>query len=221
MFKEWTSQERKYQRSSDGQTFSKIEISSWIDIEGTIQTPWMSRQRLENEHTVLTYIAERTTIPVPKPFQLRDVNGCLTMTTEWIDGKPFDELDAQLRSVSYLNNYVQTTVLPQLNALTSQTSGTREGVVLPPRRLFDKYRHRKWLPRTSEIEEYHFTHNDLCQHNFLCDEKTGEVKAVIDWEFAGFYPSFFEAPLWLVPYDEFEDDPEEIGQLLNFLESTT
>lgn len=63
--------------------------------------------------------------------------------------------------------------------------------------------------------------NDLSQHNFLCDRKTGKVRAIIDWEFAGFYPSFFEAPLCRAPYYEIEDDLTEIGQLLYFLEPTT
>ena len=218
MRKEWKSQERRYQTDSDRQTFTKIEIPSWFDLEGKIQTPWMSRKRLVNEYTVLKYIAERTTIPVPKPLYLRDINNCLAMTTEWIDGVPFDTLDPQVRSTTYLDEYVRDTVLPQLNALTSYTSGTIQGVVLPPRRLFDNYPHRQWSPRTSDKEEYCFTHNDLSQHNFLCNKKTGKVEAIIDWEFAGFYPSFFEAPLWRAPYHEIEDDPEEIRKLLDFLE---
>ena len=216
----WQSQERRYQRSSDLQTFTKIEIPSWIDIEGKTQTPWMSRERLVNEYTTLKYIAEKTTIPVPVPLRLGYVNGCLAITTEWIDGVPFDDLDPQVRSTSYLDEYVRTTVLPQLNALTSQTSGTIQGVMLPPRRLFDVYPQRQWCPRTSEEQEYCFTHNDLSQHNFLCNKKTGKVEAIIDWEFAGFYPSFFEAPLWLAPYYETEDNSEEIGKLLDFLEPT-
>ena len=215
MRKERRSQERRYL-----QTFTKIEIPSWTDLEGKTQTPWMSKERLVNEYTTLEYIAERTTIPVPKPLHLGYVNGCLAMTTEWVDGVPFDDLDPQIRSTLYLDEYVRTTVLPQLSALRSPTSGTIRGVVLPPRRVFDNYPQRRWCPRTSEKEEYHFTHNDLSQHNFLCNEKTGKVEAVIDWEFAGYYPSFFEAPLWRAPYYEIEDDPEETGKLLEFLEPT-
>lgn len=173
------------------QTFTKIEIPSWIDIEGKMQTPWMSRERLENEYTVLKYISERTTIPVPKPLRLGYIDGCLALTTEWVDGVLFDDLSPKIRSTSYLDDYVRTTILPQLNALTSQTSGTIRGVVLPPRWEFDIFPRRQWYPQTSAKEEFHFTHNDLSQHNFLCNKETGRVKAIIDWEFAGFYPSFF------------------------------
>ncbi|RMZ83098.1 hypothetical protein DV738_g1342, partial [Chaetothyriales sp. CBS 135597] len=102
---EWHSQERRYRRSSDGSKFTKIEIPSWIDIEGKTQTPWMSRARLANEYAVLNYILERTTIPVPKPIGLEYVDDCLAITTEWVDGVPFDDLGPQIRSPSYLDNY--------------------------------------------------------------------------------------------------------------------
>ena len=217
---EWRSQERRYQINLKRRTFTKIEIPSWIDIEGKTQKPWKSRERLMNEYMTLKYIGEKTTIPVPKPLHLRYINGCLAMTTEWIDGVPFDDLDPQTRSTSYLDEFVRTTVLPQLKELTSRTSGTIQGEVLPPRRLFDIYPQRQWCPRMFDGQECHITHNDLSQHNFLCNEKTGKVEAIIDWEFAGFYPSFFEAPLWRAPYYEIEDDLEEIGRLLAFLEPT-
>lgn len=138
MWEEWYSQERRYQRNSDTPTFTKIETPSWIDIDGKPQSPGMTRERLMNEYTTLTYVAEMTTIPGPQPLHLGAVNGCLTMTTEWVDSVPFDELDPEVRSTSYLDGYVRTTVLPQLNALTSHSSGTI-GVVLPPRRFFDIY----------------------------------------------------------------------------------
>ncbi|KAJ4525226.1 hypothetical protein HRR83_000903 [Exophiala dermatitidis] len=179
----------------------------------------MSADRLKNEYTASKLVAERTTIPVPKPLRLEYIEGCLAMTSELVDGVPFSSLAPHIRSLLYLDDYVQTFVLPQLKLLKSHTYGTIDGAVLPPRRVFDNYPGRQWFPRKSKEEEYHFTHNDLSQHNFLCDRHTGEVIAVIDWEFAGFYPGYFEAPLWRASYDEIEDDEDEIGQLLHFLES--
>jgi Phosphotransferase enzyme family len=212
----WDSQERRY--SHNYSTFTKIEIPSWSDVEGKTQRPWRSRERLANEYTALKYIAEKTTIPVPKPLRLEYIDGCCALTTEWVDGVPFDDLDPEIRSTTYLDNYVRSTILPQLRALRSHTSGTIDGVVLPPRRVFDSHSQRQWRPWTSETEEYSFSHNDLSQHNFLCDPKTGKIVAIIDWEFAGYYPDFFEAPLWLAPYYETKVDPEEVKKLLDFLE---
>lgn len=218
MIESWRAQERRYEIDKTLLTFTKIEIPSWRDTEGKVQGPWMSRERLKNEHAVLKFILEKTTIPVPKPLRLESLDGCLALSTEWIDGVPFDDLEPEIRSEAYLDEYVRTCVLPQLRELTSSTSGAIHGVILPPRRLFDRYPQRQWLPRLSEGLGYHLNHCDLSQHNFLCDRGTGKVKAVIDWEFAGFYPSYFEAPLWSKPHDEIEDDPEEIGALLEFLE---
>ena len=49
---------------------------------------------------------------------------------------------------------------------------------------------------------YTFVHGDLAQHNILIDKDTHAVKAVLDWEYSGFYPSEFELPLWLKPSRE-------------------
>ncbi|ETN44443.1 uncharacterized protein HMPREF1541_10624 [Cyphellophora europaea CBS 101466] len=215
MSEEWQAQERRYQSNSSLRTFTKIEIPSWQDIAGITQHPWMSRQRLENEYAVLTYIGKMTNIPVPRPYSLESVDGCLTLTTEWIDGVPFDDLDPGIRSETYLDQYVRSFILPELGALTSHISGTLKGTVIPPRRVFERFP-GQWVPQTSG-EIFHFTHNDLSQHNFLCNPTTGKVMAVIDWEFAGFYPTYFEAPFWTKPFIEIEDEEEEVERLLKFL----
>ncbi|KAL8963775.1 MAG: hypothetical protein Q9183_004971 [Haloplaca sp. 2 TL-2023] len=44
--------------------------------------------------------------------------------------------------------------------------------------------------RAMPIHEIVFTHNDLAPRNILV--KDGEVVAILDWEFSGFYPSYWE-----------------------------
>ena len=49
---------------------------------------------------------------------------------------------------------------------------------------------------------------------------TLQVQAVIDWEFSGFYPSEFEAPLWLKAANEpgyCDIDAGKTERLLRFL----
>ena len=181
----------------------------------------MSQQRLFNEYTTLKYIEKNTTIPVPKALRFEYIDKCFAITTELVAGVPFDELNPQIRSTSYLDDYVQTTVLPQLRVLRARVSGTIDGIVLPPRRILDKHPRRQWSPRMSDQYEYRFVHNDLSQHNFLCDEQTGRVTALIDWEYSGFYPAYFEAPLWRSIHTEVEDDPEDDRRLLDFLGPST
>lgn len=215
---EWRSHERKYRRDYDASTFTKIEIPSWLDSRQKLHRPWKSKERLENEYHTLEFIARNTTIPVPHPIGLEYIDGCLALTTEWIDGVPFPDLAKEVRSESYLEDYVQENILPQLRSIRAHKSGAVTGVVLPPIRVFDYSPNVEWHPRISdEAAAYQFCHNDLAQHNFLCDEVTGKVKAVIDWEFAGFYPAPFEAPLWRVPYYETKYDQLEIRQLLALL----
>lgn len=45
-------------------------------------------------------------------------------------------------------------------------------------------------PRASE--DLVFCHNDFSTHNVVVDPATLKVKAVLDWEYAGFYPAEFE-----------------------------
>ncbi|EXJ82320.1 hypothetical protein A1O3_06133 [Capronia epimyces CBS 606.96] len=211
------SQERRYRWDTHANTFTKMEIPPWANSRGVLIRPWRSQQRLINEFLTLDFISSNTTIPVPKPLRLEFLDGHLSLTTELIDGVIFDDLPPHLQSTSYLDEYVRTEVLPQLRALRSNSLGTTNGLVIPPRRVFDP-NPKDWQSRTSAVDEYTLIHGDLAQHNFMCDRDTGEVKAIIDWEYAGFYPDYFEACYWHHPYYEKEDDPAEVEKLRNFLD---
>lgn len=41
-------------------------------------------------------------------------------------------------------------------------------------------------------------HNDLGPQNIFVCPDTFQVVGIIDWEFAGFFPPYFELPLWRV-----------------------
>ena len=46
--------------------------------------------------------------------------------------------------------------------------------------------------RPRESKDLVFCHNDLSTHNVIVDPETLAVKAIIDWEYAGFFPEEFE-----------------------------
>ncbi|KAI8625660.1 hypothetical protein F5Y19DRAFT_262580 [Xylariaceae sp. FL1651] len=47
--------------------------------------------------------------------------------------------------------------------------------------------------RTNTTEgSYMFCHNDLEQHNAIVDPATLKIRAIIDWEFGGIWPKWFE-----------------------------
>jgi thiamine kinase-like enzyme len=51
---------------------------------------------------------------------------------------------------------------------------------------------QEWKMKPFESEELVFNHGDLSTYNVIVDPVTLKVKAVIDWEYAGFYPAQFE-----------------------------
>ncbi|KAG8405238.1 hypothetical protein J3458_021903 [Metarhizium acridum] len=57
---------------------------------------------------------------------------------------------------------------------------------------------RCWRPMRKK-GEYVFCHNDLGQHNVIVDPETLKIQAIIDWEFGGFWPAWFERPFWKRP----------------------
>lgn len=55
---------------------------------------------------------------------------------------------------------------------------------------------RPWRMRRRKQRDLVFCHNDLSMHNIIVDLGTLEIKAIIDWEYAGFYPPEFEFPFY-------------------------
>jgi hypothetical protein len=54
-----------------------------------------------------------------------------------------------------------------------------------------------WKPRADlQTQDYVFCHNDLGQHNIIVDPETLKINAIIDWEYAGFWPKWFEGEFW-------------------------
>lgn len=58
---------------------------------------------------------------------------------------------------------------------------------------------QQWKMKPRESEDLVFCHNDLSTHNVIVDPETIKVKAIIDWEYAGFYPQEFEGMFFRRP----------------------
>lgn len=69
-----------------------------------------------------------------------------------------------------------------------------------PNRVHSRFwkHHTCWRPKPEIVEgaSYVFCHNDLGQHNVIVDPDTLEIKAIIDWEYGGFWPEWFKQPYW-------------------------
>ena len=53
--------------------------------------------------------------------------------------------------------------------------------------------------KNRESENLVFCHNDLSTHNVIVDPESLRVKAIIDWEYAGFFPKEFESMFFYRP----------------------
>lgn len=103
------------------------------------------------------------------------------------------------RDQAYANalEFVESTVLPQLSALTSKTRGI-EGFVMPPSwitpDLEPPWKGLKKAFRPLPLDEplYVFQHGDLSDGNIMMNPHTLQVESLIDWEYAGFYPPGME-----------------------------
>ena len=218
----WYNVDRFY--SYDTKTFTKRELRSServINWKGELAVgPWTA-ERLQNEYKALEFIAARTTIPVPKVIRFERIWGTNQLVMERIYGVPLSHL-ANNKAQALLNaqTFIHTTVLPQLRSLKSTTSGALTGAVIPPPRLMPNIERTDWPIKTARTPIFTFCHNDLAQHNILMDPDTLQVQAIIDWEFSGFYPSEFEAPLWLKAANDpgYGDiDADKTERLLRFL----
>ncbi len=74
-------------------------------------------------------------------------------------------------------------------------------------------------------EDLVFCHNDLSAPNVIVDRDTLEVKAIIDWEYAGFYPKEFEMEFFkrseTGPSVALEGEKDDVEILLDIMSKHT
>ena len=217
--KEWETYERKYCIDVDKNTFTKTEIPINTNAYGKQTTPWKSKERIRNEYLALKLIKEATTIPVPQPLSVKEKDGSLSVTMEYVAGVALDDLPQNIRpaAVAKANKFIKEVVLPQLASLRSNCNGALTGDIIPPRRVADRYPSSVWNSIKMPTNVFTLCHNDLGQHNILCDQETGDVLSIIDWEYAGYYDHRFEGLLWQKPHNEIIHDEGEVDKLASRL----
>jgi len=214
------SPERKYYR--DGNTFVKrsLRTTEWQinPVRGVIHVPRQGRERVLNEASAMRYIADNTNIPITKLHCDFEDDGAVYLVMEYVEGNTMDQLSADQRKVVQLelDRHIET-----LHGLKSRIVGGPSGLVVPPHRVTLKSPREVWELKESEFDEYVFCHNDLSQQNVIVDPVTLQIRAIIDWEYAGFYPEFFDFPFFkrLGPSVALDDEVDDTEKLLEFLTS--
>ncbi|EEQ34867.1 conserved hypothetical protein [Microsporum canis CBS 113480] len=183
--------ERKYYRS--GGTFVKRSLrpKEWqvSQFKGTIHVPRKGRERILNEAATLQFLKENSTVPVPRLYCCFEDDDAVYLVMEYIEGVSMADLTEDQRATveRELGKHIQ-----QLHALRSSKLGGPSGLVIPPYRAMQKTFRDDWELQPSDEDDYVFCHNDLSQQNVIVDPASLEIKAIIDWEYAGFYPAYFE-----------------------------
>lgn len=78
---------------------------------------------------------------------------------------------------------------------------------------------KPWRMRPRETDDLVFCHNDLSANNVIVDPDTLKIKAIIDWEYAGFFPPEFDMPYFRRPGPSIplEGETDDVDTLINVL----
>lgn len=166
---------------------------------GKILYPFWPRERLRNEAATLKFIASETTIPVPD-CRLYTKDGLLHLEMSRItNGVLLMDVERASRAaaVKAVEEQMNANILPQLHSIRRSYIGSVDTTipVFPPQRLYGLDR-RRWPQISSDREEFVLCHNDLAPQNIFVDPNTFQIVGIIDWEFSGSFPAYFELPLW-------------------------
>lgn len=158
------------------------------------------RVRLRNEAAALGFVAQHSTVLVPQQVRLWEENGLLYLKMSLVEGAiELASVNDSLMpdAVAKVTTELENDILPQLRALPKTGrigSSDLELPIIPPRRFWRPKEDREWPVKTSS--SYVFCHGDLSRNNILVDPVSFKIRAIIDWESAGFYPENWEIPLW-------------------------
>ncbi|KAL1695145.1 kinase-like domain-containing protein [Schizophyllum commune] len=178
---------------------------------------------IRNEAAAIAFARAHTNIPVPNVICSFDDGGRSYLIEDMVPGVSMSKLpdDAKATVMKEVETHVRT-----LQSVKGTTMGGFCGVAcLPYRvsRVFPRGETPQVTFRPDVPYELVLCHNDMAQHNIIVDPETLKINAIIDWEFAGFYPKEFEAAFYKRPgasvalkeYDEISDIPA----LLEILET--
>ncbi|KAJ5249290.1 hypothetical protein N7468_000741 [Penicillium chermesinum] len=181
-----------------------------------LHVPRLGKERLQNEAETLRFIQRKTNIPVPTVYGAFDMDDSYYLITEYIRGTPMSQLSDDEKEIvrDEISQHLAT-----LRELKSDTIGGPAGIVIPPYRVMRRTDNDVWPKKSSQTTEYVFCHNDLSQPNIIVDPDTLKIRAIIDWEYAGFFPQYFEAPFYerLGPSVPIGGEKDDVDDLLEFL----
>lgn len=213
-----TTLERKFYRRGGAFIKRSLRRREYRTTQGyQIHFPRLNNERLMNEAASLRYVRANTDIPVPELYCDFEDDGAYYLIMEHVGGVEMSTLSDASKAVveKELEQH-----LAKLKTLRWNRIGGPSGIVIPPFRVLVKTEINTWSLQSSDQDEYVFCHNSLSQHDVIVDPVSLKINAIVDWEYAGFYPSRFDWPFYKRSGDwhpsKGEDDTTD---LLEFLKS--
>lgn len=188
---------------------------------GNVYKPRLAKERLMNEVAAIAYIRHHTSIPVPTIRCAFEDNGRYYVIQDFVQGTTLEDLpdDNKPGVIEELEHYIQV-----MHSIKSPTMGGFAGTACLPFRVDYAIGQASPndVPDFSGAGGYDFVlcHNDIAQQNVIEDEQTLKIKAIIDWEYAGFYPRQFDGAFYRRkgPSVALEGEYEDVPELLKIVE---
>ncbi|KAB8339130.1 hypothetical protein FH972_022066 [Carpinus fangiana] len=211
--------ERKYYHTGNCFMKRSLRRREWqLTPMGTIYMPRLGAERIKNEAAALRFVAEHTNIPIPRLHCCFEDDEAAYLVTEYVEGVSMASLDDDKKEPvkQALKGHLAT-----LHGLRSNRVGNPEANAqfVPPYRALQKLARDDWTFPLAETDEYVFCHGDLSQHNVIVDPESLEIAAIVDWEFAGFFPEYFEFPFFERPGPSVAlgDEVDDTQKLVDFI----
>ncbi|KAH9908975.1 hypothetical protein F4778DRAFT_776141 [Xylariomycetidae sp. FL2044] len=175
--------DKKYFHTGNSWIKRTLRKHEWQEPEPGILVvpPTNYPQRWKTDAALLKYLRDHTNIPLPRLQCVYEDDGAFYHCTEHVPGvgmSKLSEADKQVVTVELLQH------VATLRSLRSNFKAAGGRITAAGARGPD------WRGR------YVMCHNDLGQHNVIVDPRTLKISAIIDWEFGGFWPDWFERPFW-------------------------
>ncbi|KAI0395401.1 kinase-like protein [Xylariaceae sp. FL0594] len=216
--------ERKYYRRGGSFIKRTLRPTEFRTGYRGLHVPRLRMESLMNEAESLRYIRQHTDIPVPRVYCDFEDDDAYYLVTEYVEGVGMSDLSSDDQK-AVVRRELESHLATLKKTLTFNRLGGPSGIVIPPYRVLRRTEpetdHQWRRLKPSDQKEYVFCHNDLSQQYVIVDPDTLKINAIIDWEYAGFYPASFEWPFYtrLGPSVAVKDEVDDSLELLEFLES--
>lgn len=159
--------------------------------DGRIRSEPNTANALRNEKLAIEYVREHTSIPVPNIVFYLDEGDRVYLATEIVEGVDLYDIedpDDILKVCKQLDAYVKELETHR----SSKIRGFGVDVCLPAyiKDLENPYEVQRYVDVGGE--PFVLCHGDLHRGNVIVDPETMTIKAVIDWEYAGYYPAIID-----------------------------